>query len=104
MSNESRAFTNRNVVFAKPGRHYTGTEGLYLYVSPDEQVRRWIYRYTSPVSRRMTETGFGLVSVVTLGQARAELWPKVGDGMKGKGGVSWGCLTPPLLHRRSDTP
>ena len=27
-----------------------------------------------------------------------ELWAKVGDGVKGKGGVSWGCSTPPLLH------
>ena len=33
-----------------------------------------------------------------------ELWAKVGDGVKGQGGVSWGCLKPPLLHRRSDTP
>jgi hypothetical protein len=42
-------FTNRNVVFAPPGRHHAGVQGLYLYVSPDAQVRRWIYRYTSPV-------------------------------------------------------
>jgi hypothetical protein len=34
----------------------------------------------------------------------AELYAEVGDGMKGYGGVSWGCSTPPLLHRRSDTP
>jgi hypothetical protein len=33
-----------------------------------------------------------------------ELWPKVGDGGNRKGGISWGCLTPPLLHRRSDMP
>ena len=33
-----------------------------------------------------------------------ELWPKVGDGANRKGGISWGCLTPPLLHRRSDMP
>ena len=31
-----------------------------------------------------------------------ELSPKVGDGVNRKGGISWGCLTPPLLHRRSD--
>ena len=34
-------FTARNVIFAPPGRHHAGTPGLYLYVSPDAQVRRW---------------------------------------------------------------
>jgi hypothetical protein len=33
-----------------------------------------------------------------------ELWPEFGDGLSGKGGISWGCSTPPLLHRRSDMP
>src|SRR5438093_2706150 len=33
-----------------------------------------------------------------------ELSPEVGDGANRKGGISWGCLTPPLLHRRSDMP
>jgi hypothetical protein len=33
-----------------------------------------------------------------------ELSSKVGDGGNRKGGISWGCLTPPLLHRRSDMP
>ena len=63
-------FTARNVIFAPPGRHHAGTPGLYLYVSPDAQVRRWIYRYTSPVTRRVTETGVGPVTVVTLAEAR----------------------------------
>ena len=36
--------------------------------------------------------------------AAAELSLKVGDGGNRKGGISWGCLTPPLLHRRSDMP
>src|SRR5260221_11912773 len=35
---------------------------------------------------------------------RAELSPKFGDGGNREGGISWGCLTPPLLHRRSDMP
>jgi integrase len=63
-------FNARNVISAPPGRHHAGTPGLYLYVSPDAQVRRWIYRYTSPVTRRVTETGFGPVTVVTLAEAR----------------------------------
>src|SRR5712691_3761550 len=33
-----------------------------------------------------------------------ELSPKVGDGGNREGGISWGCLTPPLLHQRSDMP
>jgi hypothetical protein len=35
---------------------------------------------------------------------REELSLKVGDGGNRKGGISWGCSTPPLLHRRSDMP
>ena len=34
----------------------------------------------------------------------SELSLKVGDGGNREGGISWGCLTPPLLHRRSDMP
>ena len=66
------ALTNRNVVFAKPGRHHAGVQGLYLYVTPDQQVRRWIYRYTSPVTRRVTETGLGLIQVLTLAEAKSK--------------------------------
>jgi integrase len=65
-------FNNRNIVFAPPGRHHAGVQGLYLYVSPDAQVRRWIYRFTSPVTRRVTETGLGLVQVLPLTEARAK--------------------------------
>ena len=36
--------------------------------------------------------------------APIELSLKVGDGGNREGGISWGCLTPPLLHRRSDMP
>src|SRR5882762_782798 len=38
------------------------------------------------------------------GVGTMELSLKVGDGGNRKGGISWGCLTPPLLHRRSDMP
>jgi Arm DNA-binding domain len=64
--------TNRNVVFAKPGRHHAGLQGLYLYVSPDAQVRRWIFRYTSPVTRRVTESGLGLFPAVSTNDARSK--------------------------------
>jgi 3-carboxy-cis,cis-muconate cycloisomerase len=33
-----------------------------------------------------------------------ELSLKVGDVGNREGGISWGCLTPPLLHQRSDMP
>ena len=38
------------------------------------------------------------------GDVNWELSLKVGDGGNREGGISWGCLTPPLLHRRSDMP
>jgi hypothetical protein len=64
--------TNKNIALADPGRHHAGTKGLYLYVSPGRDIRRWIYRYTSPVTRRVTETGFGPVAVLTLAQAQSK--------------------------------
>jgi integrase len=67
-----QTFTNRNVVFAKPGRHHAGIQGLYLYVSPDAQVRRWIFRYTSPVTRRVTETGLGLFPAIAPNDAKSK--------------------------------
>jgi integrase len=65
-------FTNKSVIFAKPGRHHAGVTGLYLFVSPDEQVRRWVFRFTSPLTRRVTETGLGLVQVLPPAEARAK--------------------------------
>jgi hypothetical protein len=58
----------------EPGRHHAGIQGLYLYVyvSPDAQVRRWIFRYTSPVTRRVTETGLGLFPAVAPNDAKSK--------------------------------
>jgi integrase len=67
---------NKDVALKEPGRHRVGGEqGLYLYVSPDEQVRRWIFRFTSPVTKRVTETGLGMAANVSFAQAKA----KAGD-------------------------
>jgi integrase len=63
-------FTNKTIVFAPPGRHHAGIQGLYLYVSSDGQVRRWIYRFTSPATSKITETGLGPVSVLPLAEAK----------------------------------
>jgi hypothetical protein len=63
--------TNKSVGFASPGRHQiTGETGLYLWVSPGADTRRWIYRYTSPVSKKPTEAGLGLWPTVTLTMAK----------------------------------
>jgi hypothetical protein len=65
------SFTNKNIAFATPGRHQiTGAKGLYLYISPQGDIRRWIYRYTSPVTRRVTETGLGPWPVVEMPRPR----------------------------------
>jgi integrase len=76
--------TNRNIVFAKPGRHHAGVQGLYLYVSPDGKVRRFLKRYTSPETGRVTETGLGLWPAVSLEDAQAkalELSRQVAQGI-----------------------
>jgi integrase len=72
MPHSPRQLTIRNVPTAKPGRHHAGVTGLYLYVSLDGRTRRWILRYTSPATRRVTETGLGMASLVSLAQAQAK--------------------------------
>jgi integrase len=68
--------SNLHVALMPPGRHRVeGETGLYLYVSPDEQVRRWLFRFTSPATKRVTETGLDMAAAVSLSQAKA----KAGD-------------------------
>jgi integrase len=78
-------FTSRDIVGLPPGRYQlTGSKGLYLIVSEDEQVRRWVYRYTSPVTKRVTETGLGLFPAITIDDARdkaADLRKQVAHGI-----------------------
>jgi hypothetical protein len=50
------------------------------------------------------ETLIGGVIGDTIYAGAGELSLKVGDGGNREGGISWGCLTPPLLHQRSDMP
>ena len=59
-------------------------KGLYFYVSADGLVRRWIYRYTSPSTQRVTETGFGSATVLPLADARKkaeELQRQIANGV-----------------------
>jgi hypothetical protein len=48
-----------------------GCHGLYLHVGPNG-TRRWVYRYTNPLTHRVTELGLGTVEAVGLGNARAQ--------------------------------
>jgi integrase len=58
-----------DVAKAPPGRHRAGPS-LYLIVSADGQARRWVFRFTKPSTRRVTELGLGSAHVVTLAEAR----------------------------------
>jgi integrase len=65
--------TNKDIGLMPPGRWgVLGEPGLYLFVSGDAQVRRWLYRYTSPATRRVTEAGLDMASAVSLAQAKAK--------------------------------
>jgi hypothetical protein len=46
----------------------------------------------------------GYSSLYQVALLSDELSPEVGDGSNREGGISWGCLTTSLLHRRSDMP
>jgi integrase len=56
---------------AAPGRHRV-SESLYLFVGPNG-VRRWIFRFTKPETKRVTEMGLGSTEVMTLAEARAKV-------------------------------
>ena len=75
----------KDIALLGPGRHrVAGETGLYLYVSKyDDSVRRWIFRFTSPATKRVTETGLDMASAVSLTQARAkahELRKQIANG------------------------
>jgi hypothetical protein len=64
--------TVRSVQTATPGRHLDG-RGLYLEVSQDGKTKRWLYRFTSPVTHRPTEAGgIGIFPETSLADARAK--------------------------------
>jgi integrase len=64
-------WTLKQVLAAAPGRHRVAPS-LYLYVTPDRRVRRFIFRYTKPSTERVTEHGLGALDVVSLAEARAK--------------------------------
>ncbi|UPJ84971.1 replication initiator protein A (plasmid) [Bradyrhizobium sp. 183] len=64
----------------------------------------WINEWEECARRDGRVEGMELVLPDWFYRGVIELSPKVGDGGNRKGGISWGCSTPPLLHRRSDMP
>ena len=73
-----------------PGYHADGSNtGLYLQVTPNDSgvTRSWVYRYTSPTTRKRRELGLGPAKVRKLADARslsAELRLKVLNGIDPK--------------------
>jgi hypothetical protein len=55
------------------GRHNAGSS-LYLIVSKDRKNRRWAFRFTKISKGKVSESGLGDASLLTL--ADAETWPK----------------------------
>jgi len=55
----------------QPGLYCDGG-GLYLQISPsgDRVSKTWIFRYTSPITKKLRYMGLGAVHVVTLPEAR----------------------------------
>lgn len=58
----------------RPGYHADGPHtGLYLQVTPvrDRVTRSWVFRYTSPTTRKRRELGLGSTRIRKLADARA---------------------------------
>jgi integrase len=64
-------WTLKQVLAAAPGRHRVAPS-LYLYVTPDKRVRRFIFRYTKSSTGRVSEHGLGSLDVLSLAEARAK--------------------------------
>jgi integrase len=67
--------TQRQILAAKPGRYYYG-HGLCLVVprTKRQPKPKWIYRYTSPITKRVTETSIGSAFGRTYHDARNEAY------------------------------
>jgi integrase len=67
-----RPLTERQIVVSKPGRYHFG-QNLILIVTKKHN-KRWVFRYTSPITKRVTETSIGNAQSWTYRQARGEAW------------------------------
>jgi hypothetical protein len=118
------AFLLSGITFAYSGTFYTTGKEFYegcwqrkakegnwklAEASTPSEAAFWA-TCTPLVVETMNSIGFALssseenASVEMKALVGFELSLKVGDGGNREGGISWGCLTPPLLHRRSDMP
>ena len=122
-----RLFTDRQVVMAGPQNKWVRRRNISLgdllkepWILPpaDSIARRYnaeafrssgletpsaqVVSFSYPLCHALLATG-RFLTLQPLLMAR-ELLPEVGDGGNREGGISWGCLTTSLLHRRSDMP
>jgi integrase len=65
-----RALTVRQINAATQGRHYLG-DGL-CFIKNGNGKSKWIFRYTSPLTRRPNETTIGPYPAFSYSEARAE--------------------------------
>jgi hypothetical protein len=64
--------TYKQILALAPGRHWA-SESLYVFVTPDAQSRRFIFRFTKPSTGRVSEKGLGrLDKDITLKEAKDE--------------------------------
>ncbi|WP_431014505.1 tyrosine-type recombinase/integrase [Bradyrhizobium pachyrhizi] len=61
--------TAKEVEHAKPGERLGDGEGLWLFVAASGN-KSWMFRFTSPITRKPREMGLGPVSVLKLTEAR----------------------------------
>jgi integrase len=72
LTKRQRPLTEKQIVANDPGRYYLG-DGLVLIVT-NKFNRRWAFRYTSPLTKRVTETSIGSVSSWNYLAAKNEVW------------------------------
>lgn len=63
------ALTVKQVEHAKPGERLGDGNGLWLFVSASGN-KSWMFRFTSPITKKPREMGFGSASVLKLAEAR----------------------------------
>jgi integrase len=65
-----RDLTYKQILALKPGRHWV-SDSLYVKVSPDGRKRRFLFRYTKPSTRKVSEKSTGLLDKeITLADAK----------------------------------
>lgn len=63
------ALTVKQVEHAKPGDRLGDGDGLWLFVAASGN-KSWMFRFTSPLTKKPREMGLGPVSILRLAEAR----------------------------------